>query len=104
MLLLPWKYASIYILFRHIPKLFYSYTGSKQTKNIHSSIASSFCCAIKLQIYITTSINISKRKLGIILSYGLKKRRERIKEDKCPNIKNFQQPKFSQILQSSREV
>jgi hypothetical protein len=77
MLLLPWKYASTYIPFIHIPKLFYSYTRSKQTKNIPSSIASPFCCVIKLQIYVTTSINISKRDLGIILSYGLKKRREK---------------------------
>jgi hypothetical protein len=43
--------------------------------------------------------------LGIILSYGLKKKdrekkfekekKERIKEDKCPNLEIFQQPKFS---------
>jgi hypothetical protein len=98
MLLLPWKYASAYIPFRHIPKLFYSYTRSKQTKNIPSSIASPFCCVIKLQIYVTTSFNISKRDLGIILSYGLKKKerekiekekKERIKEDKCPNLEIF---------------
>jgi hypothetical protein len=32
MLLLQWKYASTYTPFRHIPKLFCSYTGSKETK------------------------------------------------------------------------
>jgi hypothetical protein len=50
--------------------------------------------------------------LGIILSYGLKKRerkiekekKERIKEDKCPNLEIFQQPKFSLNSSSSREV
>jgi hypothetical protein len=66
MLLLPWKYASTYIPFRHIPNFFCSYTRSKETKNIPSSIASPFCCAIKLHIYVTTSINVSKRDLGII--------------------------------------
>jgi hypothetical protein len=84
MLLLPWKYASTYIPFRHIPKLFCSYTGSKETKNIPSSIASPLCCAIKLHIYVTTSINVYKRDLGIILWF--EKEREKFEKEKKERI------------------
>jgi hypothetical protein len=74
-LLLPWKYASTYFPFRHIPKLFYSYTGSEHKKSHHPLLALLLSNKAP-NIPITTFINISKRGLGS-LKKGEKKEEER---------------------------